>query len=330
MSKVYICHTPYHILITLIKTIEDKEKSSILVYKSLNNYENIIKKLKESNIFNEVKLFNCENDNEFFNLTYEFKYKHLFKHKRVLKKLENTYDFNILKNKDIYIYNDDSVVGYYMQLAKINYNLLEDGLDCYKNIDRIYRYNYNIYEKIKRFLGFGLYRFGNSKYSKTIEVNDKKDINLPIKNKLIEVPRKELFERLTEKQKKLILGIFLQEDDIIKVIKGNSTLVITQPLFEDKLVDSKEKQIKIYKDIVQNYSIGKVIIKPHPRDTLNYEKYFKDCIVIKEKYIPLEILNFIPNLKIKRAVTVFSTAIQSIDYCDEKICFGIEWAINHE
>ena len=330
MSKLYICHTPYHIFISIIKAMEDKERSGILIYKSLNNYENIIRKIKESNIFNEIELFNCENDSEFFYLTHDFKYKLLFKHKRILKKLENTYNFNILKNKDIYIYNDDSIVGYYMQFAKINYNLIEDGLDCYKNIDKIYKYNYNIYEKIKRFFGFGLYRFGTSKYSKTIEVNDKKSINLPIKNKLIEVPRKKLFEKLTKEQKELILKIFLKKDDIIKVIKGDSTLVITQPLFSDRLVDSKEKQIKIYKDIVTNYSIGKVIIKPHPRDILNYEKYFKNCIVIKEKYIPLEVLNFIPNLRIKRAVTVFSTSIQAIDYCDEKVCLGREWLTNHE
>ena len=327
MRSIYICHTVYHLLITIIKNIINEEKSDILIYKTLPNCLYFINKIKELEIFNKIILFDCD-DSEFPNI-FIASNKPIKKYKEGLNLLKKKYDFTCLDNKNIYIFNDNSVIGAYLQLAKKKYKIIEDGLDCYKQIHKVHKFYFGKVEKIKKFLGLGLYSFGSSKYVQSIEINDKSNINLPIKNKFVEVPRKELFAGLTEEQKKLILKIFLQEDEIIKAIKKNSTLIITQPLFNDGFVDSEEKQVKIYKEIIKNYSIGGVIIKPHPRDTLNYEKYFKDCIVIKEKYIPLEVLNFIPNLKIKRAITTFSTSLQAIDYAEEKISLGIDWVINY-
>ena len=328
MKNIYICHTVYHLLISIIKGIVNGEKNDILIYKTLPNSMYFIHRMEELKIFNKIILFDCD-DSEFSDMCI-IANNPIRKYKDGLKRLRKKYDFTCLDDRNIYIFNDNSIVGAYLQMTKKKYRIIEDGLDCYKQIHKVHRFYFGRYVRIKKLFGLGLYSFGSSKYVQSIEINDKMGIDLPVKNKFIEVPRKELFERLTEEQKELILKIFLPKDDIIKEIKGNSTLVITQPLFFDKLVDSEEKQIRIYEDIVQNYSIGKVIIKPHPRDTLNYEKYFKGCVVIKEKYIPLEILNFISGLKIKRTVTAFSTAIQAIDYCDEKICLGMEWAVNHQ
>ena len=65
-----------------------------------------------------------------------------------------------------------------------------------------------------------------------------------------------------------------------------------------------------------------IIIKPHPRDEVEYN--FENCITI-DKAIPIEILNFNKNIKIDKAITVFSTAIDGIDFVKEKINLGFDY-----
>ena len=55
MKKIYICHTFYHVLITLMKEIKNKNQDSdILLSDSIPNYKELGKNIEESNIMKNI------------------------------------------------------------------------------------------------------------------------------------------------------------------------------------------------------------------------------------------------------------------------------------
>ena len=82
--------------------------------------------------------------------------------------------------------------------------------------------------------------------------------------------------------------------------------------------------MRLYKDILDRECVGNTFLKLHPRDTLNYEK-----IINKEKIIqgdfPIEAINLIPNLNVKKIISVSSTATKSIANCSESIVLGWDY-----
>ncbi len=57
-NNIYICHTLYHVYITLIKNIKNPKTSDIVICNSIPNCKNLIAKLKKSKIFNAVYFYN--------------------------------------------------------------------------------------------------------------------------------------------------------------------------------------------------------------------------------------------------------------------------------
>ncbi len=80
----------------------------------------------------------------------------------------------------------------------------------------------------------------------------------------------------------------------------------------------------MYKYILKKFEGKNLIIKPHPRDEIDYKKIFNDSVILKRTY-PIEILNFVNNISIKRCITAFSTSIDGINFCEEKIKLGYDF-----
>lgn len=324
MNKIFICHTEYHVLIAMLKTLKNKdEKNEIVLYGTISEVDKLCKKLLKNNIFEKVYIFNYIDIDEYKKIP---KGNNIFD--RIIKNkkfINNNYNFGFLKEKNnIYIFNDDSIIGRYLRLNKIRYNLIEDGLNCYQNIDKHYNFNNDFKQKIKIMFNTLDCVFGKSKYVKQIEVNSIKNINLFVKDKFIEVPRKKLFEGLTEEDKNKILNVFVEEKINFFNTKSVSIL-ITQPLYIDGFLDNYTQQVEMYKYILNKYGVGKIVIKPHPRDEIDYSNIIEDDVIILDRNVPIEILNFIDGIIVDRVITAFSTAIDGIDFCDDKIKLGYEW-----
>lgn len=114
--------------------------------------------------------------------------------------------------------------------------------------------------------------------------------------------------------------------DVVKINpKDDNVLLLTQPLFKDNMVDYMQDQIDIYKDMINKYIKDyKVYIKPHPRDDFDYKKINKDVKIIN-KNMPIEVLKFNSNIKFKKAVTIVSSSIKSLNFVEEKIEYGFEY-----
>ena len=70
------------------------------------------------------------------------------------------------------------------------------------------------------------------------------------------------------------------------------------------------------------------MIKPHPRDVLDYRKVFSSYIVLDSKF-PMEILNFIPDLRFRRVISVF-TVVRSIQFAEEIVYLGEDFMDQYE
>ncbi|PKC52200.1 LST-domain-containing protein [Rhizophagus irregularis] len=203
--------------------------------------------------------------------------------------IKPSFQLSKLTYYEINIYNDWTYMGYFLRSNKIYYNLLEDAKDSFKVLDNYVKIDYkkSLLHKILGFAFETLYFHGKSKYAKVVEVND------------------DLVEELG--------------------INKDSALILSQPLFQDAMVDTEDIQERVYRDIIDIYCKGlEVYIKPHPRDTFNYEKVFNDVKVIN-KNLPIEILDFNPYINFNKAITISSSSINGIDIVDEKIYLGFDW-----
>lgn len=313
MKKKYICMTAYHLLITLTKVDNNNSNELLLLEGALS--EEIIDLFVKENIFEKITVLNMYMFDEL---------------KKCIGNRREVFEIiELLKDGHIYIYNDHIPIGWILDKYKIKYDLIEDGYNffSYKYTDfrnriftkkstvRDYKELFKHYLFLRRNKGPGF-----SKYCQSIEVND---ISVVPKDeryhKFKEVPRKELFENISEERKQLILRVFGVEE--LSGVTDKSVLILTQPLSLDRLMNSDEKQYGFYKKICDKYlSEGyEVYLKPHPRDTITYEKI--NGVSLIAQTVPMELIEMVSDVKFERIITHSSTAINFLTCSKEKEVF---------
>ena len=272
---------------------------------------------KEEHAFPKLARYHEDHGNLVFNLFSRMIFTKLY------GKLQQPYvpvDFK--KYQDIYVFCDSDPIGYYLNYKKIHYHAVEDGLDCICYYDTA-RYDNRGHFGLKAFLAAHNLIFiqnGYSKYCVDMEVNNTSILKYPC-SKYIEQPREAMVRRLTQDDKNTILRIFMEDLDTLmtQLTTGahheHKVLVLTEPLCELPVRE------QIFRDIVAKYGKdAQVILKPHPRDVLDYHKLFPDDIVLDGKF-PMEILNFIEGLEFDQVVSVY-TVPDSIHFAKEKVFLG--------
>ena len=341
-ERIYVCHTFYHVYVTLLKefalSTEKQGAATIVLSKMSNNFGELKKRLEESALFEEVLEYD-EKRYTFFPELQKYKVDRNFVVNLInrmiftkkLAKFQEPYiptDFRVYK--DIYVFCDSDPIGYYLNYKKIKYHAVEDGLNSLVHVDAA-RYDNRGNFAIKAFLAKHNFLFiqnGYSKYCVDMEVNQIEGIMFPIE-KHIEVPRKQLQERLTKQEKDIITNIFVKNraeiEDRLNTIdsKEKTTLILTEPLC------SLEVRKQIFKALAEEYEEkGTVIIKPHPRDELDYEKEFSEYVVI-EKMVPMEVLSYITKESFDRVVSVL-TDLNGVEFATEKIRLGADFMDKYE
>lgn len=340
-ERIYVCHTYYHVYVACLKELNNKKRADLVLSTMSNDFGDLKSRAVKSGIFENVYMFDEKEDIYFPELT---KYRtdkgnlllnmiSRIKYTKLLGKLQQPYvpvDFK--EYKDIYVFCDSDPIGYYLSYKKIKYHALEDGLDCIRTYDTA-RYDNRGHFKLKAFfasLNLIFIQNGWAKYCVDMEVNNISVLPYPCP-KYIEQPREELVEKLDRHGKDTLLHLFIEDIDEIskKLDRGgiNKVLILTEPLCA---LDVREK---IFRDVIEQYGkIDKentiIMIKPHPRDVLDYHELFKEYIVLDGKF-PMEVLNFIPDLKFRRVVSVF-TVPSSIKFAEEIVYLGEDFMDNYE
>lgn len=342
-ERIYVCHTFYHVYVTILKECnlpEERRGGATLVLSKMSNdfgnlkeralasglFEDVIEfDEKEESFFPELKKYHVDKGNIVSNMISRIKYT------KLLGKLQGPYvPVNFKEYGDVYVFCDSDPIGYYLSYKKIYYHALEDGLNCIKNFDTARYDNRGHFELKAKFSAWNLIfiQNGYGKYCIDMEVNDISCLKYPCP-KYIEKSRAELVDGIKEEDKLMIISIFMEDtkqllEQIRKISKDREkVLVLSEPLCD---LETRER---IFKDIATEYGENAdVFIKPHPRDVLNYEEKFPEYIVIQGKF-PMEVMNFIPGICWDKVISVF-TVTDAITCAKEVVFLGKDFMDKYE
>lgn len=344
-ERIYVCHTYYHVYVACLKEYflpKEKQGQAALVLSTMSNdFGNLKERAEKSGIFKQVFIFD-EKSAEFFpelekyhkdrgniviNMLARIRYT------KLLGRLQEAYvpvDFK--EYKDIYVFCDSDPIGYYLSYKKIYYHAVEDGLNCLETYDTA-RYDNRGHFGLKAWMAAHNLIFiqnGYAKYCLDMEINDKSILPYPI-DKHIEQPREELTAHLTKEDKDVLIHLFIENmDELQQTLEDGAKekiLVLSEPLCD------LETRKRIFTDIINEYGEinghkAQVLIKPHPRDVLDYRKEFPEHVVMNGMF-PMEIMNFIPGLRFKKVVSVF-TVPNAIRFADEIVFLGEDFMDKYE
>lgn len=341
-SRIYVCHTFYHVYVAILKEMKlvrqtpanQYQKADIALSSISTDFEHLGDRLVKTKIFYEVIALDEKREDFFPELAkYRKNYRNLLKHMinriiftKKLAKCEIPYmqviDFKAYE--DIYVFCDSDPIGYYLNYKRIYYHAVEDGLDCLKNLDDAYVANHGHFRLKTWFSRLNLIFIMNGwgKYCIDMEINDRNVVPTDCP-RFVEEPRKPLELALTSEQKKLMIQAFIADaENLMKQLKPSRegeefACFLTEPHPVDV-----EARKKVCVDVIAQYCKGyRVLIKPHPRDTIDYEMLCPDAVVLRGRF-PVEVLNFFEGLRIKRAVSIVTTALNNMDFVEEKINLG--------
>ncbi len=345
-GRIYICHTYYHAYIAVVKELvrrkEDRERADIVLSTMSNDFGLLQERLEKTGVFENVYMYEEKEDvtspevmkyhqdrgNIVLNLLQRIKYT------KLLGQLQEQYiPTDMSKYKDVYVFCDSDPIGYYLNYKKISYHAVEDGLNSGLLDDQARNANRGAWplKKAMAKLGLIFIESGYSRYCIDYEVNDISVNHKPPKN-IIEVPRQELNNKLSKDDHRILVDIFLPNSE--KVLsqligdpdtRGNkpNAMILTEPLCD---LDVRKK---MFEDIVREYeSEYRVIIKPHPRDILDYEKEFPGVAVIKEKF-PMEVLGDIDGFKVDKLISVI-TQMENVYFANEIVYLGLDFLDKYE
>lgn len=345
-KRIYICHTFYHVYIACLKELnKDSSKwgeASLMLSKMSNDFGNLKSRAEQTGLFEEVIEFD-EKEESFFPELEPLKkdtgnlVKNMIQRIRFTKKfgklLSPYVPVDLKQYEDIYVFCDSDPIGYYLSTHRIYYHALEDGLDCIRYYDTA-RYDNRGHFGLKAWMAAHNLIFiqnGYSKYCLDMEVNDISVLQYPCP-KYIEKPRKELTENLSLQAKEMLVSIFVEnKEELEGMLKQGGEdakiLVLTEPLCD------LETRKQIFRDIIDEFgSVGgkqaNILLKPHPRDVLDYQELFPEHIVLDGKF-PMEILNYVEGLVFDKVISVF-TVPHAIMFAKEKVFLGEDFMDKYE
>ena len=342
-ERIYVCHTFYHVYVTCLKELnlpkQQQGGATLVLSRMSNDFGDLDVRARACGLFEEVIWFD-EKPFTYFDELKPLKentgslVQNLWNRMRFCRRLADLEEafipVNFREYKDIYVFCDSDPIGYYLSGRHIRYHAVEDGLDCIRYYDTA-RYDNRGHFGLKAWMaarGFIFIQNGYSRYCIDMEVNDIGALDYPIA-KMREVSRERLVQGLDAAGRELLTRLFIAGEDALEtalrkaVAEGKPvSLILTEPLCQDLSM-----RRKLFEDMVREYAGDSVVlIKPHPRDVLDYHEIFPEDIVLDAKF-PMEILNFVcANLEVEfaRVVTVY-TVPSSIHCAREKLYLGDEF-----
>lgn len=341
-SRIYVCHTFYHVYVAVLKEMKLVRETPKAVYQKADialssvstDFEHLGDRLTKTGIFQNVIALDEKREDFFPELAkYRKDYKNVLRHMinrmiftKRLAKCEAPYMevIDFAAYEDIYVFCDSDPIGYYLNYRHLYYHAVEDGLDCLKNLDDAYVANHGHFRLKTWFSRHNLIFIMNGwgKYCLDMEINDRSVVPTDCP-RFVEVPRKPLERALAPEQKKQMIQAFIEDADALmqQLKPSREGEAFACFLTEPHPVDIEARK-RVCLDVLAKYCQGyRVLIKPHPRDTVDYEALCPDAVVLRGRF-PVEVLNFFEGLRIKRAVSIVTTAMNNMDFVEEKLNLG--------
>lgn len=333
-KTLYCCSSYYQLLISLMKALTQEQKIDLVLEEhGIETSSQLAPGLLQQMDCCVEQVFVCPDCKHVDPYRQRCASFFPWQRRRILRHMDNVFAGVGADIREVYgeihVFWDLGYAGTYLNIRRIHYILHEDSLNSYQHI-RQNRPNYAyIFQpegwkfRLKKDFHAGVIPFGYSDCCDVVEVNEQAGIEIPL-DKVREVSRTELEKRLTKEQKKMIYALFMAQ---VRLDEGDceSMLLLTEPFVVTGRLPNVEAQLMLYRDVIEDYGKGcRILLKPHPRDTMDYGKYFPK-VQILERNIPMEVMNFDEHFRVSRAVTVTSSALWGIDCAKEKVYLGKEF-----
>lgn len=321
-KQLYICHTPYHILVTCEYALRDRSSReapdhcgrSILLLDCIDDFESYAERLRKVGLFDHV--FVVRHSEVFAPWTNTSFYKTLlllYVNRAPRRRLGFIFDFD-----DVFIFNDHRDMGAFLHRYHVPYHLLEDGRDCFKRFDQNNLLTANrplLRKALKRLFDVPI-GMGDSPFCQDIRVNSNDGLMTHTHKPLIEDAKDALAKQMSELDREVLGEVFpVPAFDSARTF---SVLVLTSPMEAHGEGWTEEKQRAYYRAVIEGYSNAQVFLKPHPRDEVDYGSMGDICYII-DKNIPVEVLDLNRGILFDCAVAYLSTALPSLRCCKCKI-----------
>jgi hypothetical protein len=344
VKRIYVCHTYYHVYVSILKELNlpkgRRGEATLVLSLMSTDFEDLKTRVKQSGIFLDVLEFDEKRD-DFFPQLQKWRKKDQPLLKNLYQRIRFTHRFAKLQAAyipvdfrrfdDSYVFCDSDPIGYYLNQHRIYYHALEDGLNSVKNCDTA-RFDNRGHFGLKAMLSMKwnliFVQNGYGKYCLDMEVNDIRSIAYPCP-RYIEQPIQALVDALHQTDKELMLRVFVRDFEQLyeqlQTLTGEEkkVLILTDPLCT---LDIREQ---IFRDVVAMYETeGKIFLKPHPRDTLDYRKLFAQ-IPQFDATMPMEMFHFFPGVCFDKAVGVL-TEMKGILFAKETVRLGPDFMDRYE
>lgn len=345
MKKLIICERPFMLYKALLLQLNNEDQDiDVVLSNHMPGLEKMYAPLKNEHIFSDVFYFAddlyqeyIKDDKmsdfvEFPNILFSWP-KKFIKYKSYQKKaieLPLPDGLDLKKYDEIIAIDGVSTINFHLNHDKIPYVVSEHGRGNFRNKVPLHILAVYISIILDR-LNLAVAYSGMSKYVKAVEVDSKENLVGYIKKKPIRECRiSDLENSLSKEKKDRLYRIYAEAFNMPKEYKEEVNLLLTGPLAVDKILASENDQINCYKDAVET-NCGRdelLIVKPHPRDTVCYDKVFPDAIII-DKVVTSEILSFCENLRINKVITIYSTSLASFRNAKDVVMLGDSFLNNY-
>ncbi|MBQ6098512.1 MAG: hypothetical protein IJL02_01445 [Methanobrevibacter sp.] len=211
-------------------------------------------------------------------------------------------------NKKVKVYGHAHTPFSYMFYENENSNVIEDGLMNYSwEVYKTHKIN-PVVDMILHLCGVYFLSahegLGSHVNIKNVYLTQENNDPL-IKDKVKIIDIKKRWESIPVNERNKIMSIFNINIDSLS-FNEKTVLILTGAFYNDNLL-SYDEEVNIYGDMIRKFENYTILIKPHPRDTINYKEIFNGVEVL-DRTFPIEILTtigFKPNV----VCAIVSTAL---------------------
>ncbi len=317
-APVFVCHTVYHVLVALIRAMRRRQDDGVLcgllLADTVPGCEDLARRLRQAGpdlwawvrTVREAEVDAQNNESPLYRLRHPGR----------------TPVLALPRGSEVYISNDWSALGRYLQRERIPYTLCEDTVGGTLDPDQ------HLLTEQRAAPDFARRRYlywGDSRWCKAVESEDPDRCALFPRQKLKAFSARGMLAGLTGAEKAMARRVFvtgpLPEDP---AVYAGATLLLPRSFVQDGLMDQAE-QDAIFKAVAGRYTLGNLFIKTHPRDDTDYTALFPDATVL-ERTMPGEVLNFCLPGKFRRAVTVQSWVLRGFTAAEETVFLSLDEA----
>ncbi len=341
MRKLFICERPYILYKSIVKAmLNTDDEIDIVLSNHMAGVEKMEGALKESGLFKKVFFYDDKLYQDYIRDEHLSDY---VKFPKILiswpKKMKRYYSFHqkarkaslpsgleLEKYDEIYAIDGVSTLNLILNFRGIRYIVSEHARNNFQINMPLHKLAVRISIILDR-LNIIVAYSGCSKYVSAIEVSENKNLVSYLKGKkIIEYNIDQMTDKLAAEDKNRIFELYASAYNMPLQVKGITNVLLTAPLLEDGLVESKEKAEACWRKLVNEYSDEgcTLLIKAHPRDKTDYKVLFPESIIVNP-LLTAEVLAFGTNLHIHKAINLYSSAVAAFSNVCECITVGLEY-----